>query len=195
MFRGSLPREVEIRACVRAAMRYHPSSRESFMTLRAAKLAMVFAVGLYYTLLVFNNITDYNSNYQFVRHVLMMDSTFPGNHGMWRALDQPVAHTIFYLSIIAWEFVTMILCWWGGLRMARALRGNAAAFHGAKRISIVGLTLALLMWLVAFLTVGGEWFLMWQSKAWNGQEVAVRMFTVIGVVLLLVAQPDTEEQP
>jgi len=165
------------------------------MTLRAAKLAMVFAVALYYTLLVFNNITDYNSNYQFVRHVLMMDSTFPGNRGMWRALNQPVAHTIFYLSIIAWEFVTMILCWWGGLRLARALRGNTAAFHAAKRISIVGLTLALLMWMLAFLTVGGEWFLMWQSKTWNGQEVAVRMFTVIGIVLLLVVQPDTEEQP
>jgi predicted small integral membrane protein len=195
MFRGSLPGEVEIRACARAAMRYHASRWESFMTLRAAKLALVFAVALYYTLLVFNNITDFHSNYQFVRHVLMMDSTFSGNHGMWRALDQPAAHTIFYLSIIAWEFLTTILCWWGGFRLARALRGNVAAFDAAKQISIVGLTLALLMWLVAFLTVGGEWFLMWQSKAWNGQEVAVRTFTVIGIVLLLVAQPDTNEQP
>ena len=165
------------------------------MTLRATKLAMVFAVALYYTLLVFNNITDFDSNYQFVRHVLMMDSTFPGNHGMWRALNQPGWHMVFYLSIIAWEFVTVALCWWGGLRMAQALRGSAVAFGHAKRISIIGLTLALLMWLVAFLTVGGEWFLMWQSKTWNGQEVAVRMFTVIGIVLLLVMQPDTEEQP
>ena len=164
------------------------------MTLRAAKVAMVFAVALYYTLLVFDNIADYNSNYQFVRHVLMMDSTFPGNHGMWRALNQPAAHIIFYLSIIAWEFVTMILCWWGGLRLARALRGGAAAFHRAKTVSIIGLMLALLMWLVAFLTVGGEWFLMWQSKVWNGQEEAARMFLVIGIVLLLVALPDTEEQ-
>jgi predicted small integral membrane protein len=195
MFRASLPGEVEVRARTRAVMRYHPFIAGASMILRAAKLAMVFAVALYYTLLVFNNITDYDSNYQFVRHVLMMDSTFPGNHGMWRALDQPAAHTIFYLSIIAWEFVTMILCCWGGWRLAQALPRSAAAFHGAKRISIFGLTLALLMWLVAFLTVGGEWFLMWQSKAWNGQEVAVRMFTVMGIVLLLVAQPDTDEQP
>jgi predicted small integral membrane protein len=165
------------------------------MTLRAVKLTMVFAVALYYTLLVFNNITDFNSNYQFVRHVLMMDSTFPGNHGTWRALNQPAWHLAFYISIIAWEFVTMILCWWGGYRMARALRGTAAAFGRAKRISIIALALALVMWLVAFLTVGGEWFLMWQSKTWNGQEVAVRMFMVIGIVWLLVALPDTEEQP
>jgi predicted small integral membrane protein len=165
------------------------------MTLRAAKLALVFAVALYYTLLVFNNITDFDSNYQFVRHVLIMDSTFPGNRGMWRALNQPAWHLAFYIAIIAWEFVTMILCWWGGWKLTRALHGTAAAFRHAKRISIVGLTLALLMWLVAFRTVGAEWFLMWQSKEWNGQDVAVRMFTVIGIVLLLVVQPDTEEQP
>jgi predicted small integral membrane protein len=165
------------------------------MTLRAVKLTMVFAVALYYTLLVFNNITDFDSNYQFVRHVLMMDSTFLGNRGMWRALNQPAWHLASYFSIIAWEFVTMILCWWGAYRMARALRGTAAAFGHAKRIAVIALALALMMWLVAFLTVGGEWFLMWQSKTWNGQEVAVRMFTVIGIVLLLVALPDTEEQP
>jgi predicted small integral membrane protein len=29
---------------------------------------------------------------------------------------------------------------------------------------------------------------------WNGQEEAARMFLVIGIVLLLVALPDTEEQ-
>ena len=48
------------------------------MTLRAAKVLLVFAVAIFYSFVVFNNVTDYDSNYQFVRHVLMMDSTFPG---------------------------------------------------------------------------------------------------------------------
>jgi predicted small integral membrane protein len=165
------------------------------MTLRAAKILLVFAVALLYSFVVFNNLTDYNSNFQFVRHVLMMDSTFPGNHGMWRAMNSPTVHTIFYLAIIAWEFVTMILCWWGAVRLACALRGTPAAFHQAKRIAVAGLTLSLLMWLVAFLSVGGEWFLMWQSKTWNGQEAAFRNFAVIGIVLLFVALPDAEQQP
>jgi predicted small integral membrane protein len=165
------------------------------MTLRFTKLLLVFAVALFYTFVVFNNLTDYDSNYQFVRHVLMMDSTFPANHGMWRALNSAAMHTAFYLSIIAWETLTMLLSWWGGLRLARAISAPAAEFHQAKRIAITALTLALLMWLVAFLSVGGEWFLMWQSKTWNGQEAAFRMFTVIGIVLLLVVQPDNAEQP
>ena len=165
------------------------------MMLRAVKSILVFGIAIFYSLVVFNNITDYDSNYEFVRHVMMMDSTFPGNRGMWRAIQSPLTHTAFYLSIIAWETVTMILCWWGGIRMARALSGTAAAFQQSKGVSIVALTLSLLMWLVAFLAVGGEWFLMWQSKTWNGQDAAFRMFTVVGIVLLLVAQPDTEDQP
>jgi predicted small integral membrane protein len=162
------------------------------MTLRAAKTALVFGVALYYLLVVFNNLTDYESNYQFIRHVLMMDSTFPGNHGMWRALSAPLWHTIFYISMIAWECASMLLCGWGGVRMARALRDPAAAFSKAKNLVIAALTLSLLMWLVALLDVGGEWFLMWQSTTWNGQEAAFRMFTVVGIVLLLIAVPETE---
>lgn len=164
------------------------------MILRTVKLLLVFGVAIFYTLIVFNNVTDYDSNYQFVRHVLMMDSTFAGNHGMWRAIASPWAHTAFYLFIIAWEAVTMLLCWLGGVRMARALQASGSEFCRAKRVAVAALTLSLLMWLVAFLAVGGEWFLMWQSKTWNGQDAAFRMFTVVGIVLLVVAQPDAEDQ-
>ena len=164
------------------------------MTLRVAKMLLVFAVALFYAFVVFNNTTDYDSNYQFVQHVMMMDSTFPGNHGMWRAINTPALHTTFYVVIIAWEALAMLLCFGGGVKLAGALRGTAAAFHSAKGVAIIGLTVGLLQWLVAFLSVGGEWFLMWQSRNWNGQDAAFRMFTVVGIVLLFLAQPDIEEQ-
>lgn len=165
------------------------------MSLRTIKSALVFGVAIFYSFVVFNNVTDYNTNYQFERHVMMMDSTYPGNHEMWRAINTPLWHTAFYVSIIAWETLTMILCWWGGLLMVRALRGTVSAFNHAKRVSLVALALSLTMWLVVFLSVGGEWFLMWQSKSWNGQEEAFRMFTVVGIVLVVVAQPEIADQP
>jgi predicted small integral membrane protein len=165
------------------------------MTLRTIKTLLVAGVALLYTLVVFNNITDYGSNYEFVRHVMMMDTTFPGNRGMWRAIQSPALHTAFYVSIIAWEAATMLLCWWGASRMALALHAPASAFHQAKRVSLIALAVGLLQWLAAFLAVGAEWFLMWQSKEWNGQEAGLRMFTVLGIVLLLVSQPDAEGQP
>jgi len=165
------------------------------MMMRTTKIGLILAVAFYYTLVIFNNLTDYGCNYQVVRHVMMMDTTFTGNHAMWRALKASGWHTAFYLSLIFWELLTTISCWWGGVRLAKARGSPAGEFHQAKRVAIVGLTLGLAMWIVAFLSVGGEWFLMWQSKTWNGQEAAFRMFTVLGVVLLLVAQPDTEGQP
>jgi predicted small integral membrane protein len=158
------------------------------MALRVCKAVLVFAIALFYTILVLNNITDYGSNYEFVRHVLMMDSTFPGNHGMWRAINSPPVHTVFYIGIIAWESVTMLLCWWAGVRLLKSCRTDRAEFAADLNIAVIALTTSLLMWLVAFLDVGGEWFLMWQSKMWNGQEEAFRMFTVVGVVFLVVVQ-------
>ena len=162
------------------------------MTLRAAQLLLVAGVALFYTLIVLNNTTDCGSNYEFVRHVMMMDSTFPENHAMWRAVNSPSLHTAFYVSIIGWEGATMLLCWWGAVQMARTLRAAETAFEVAKGWAIAGLTLGLLMWLVAFLSIGGEWFLMWQSKTWNGQEAAFRMFAVMGLTLLLVMQRERD---
>jgi predicted small integral membrane protein len=189
--------KVQIGNSCQRAYRVFPDIFRTYktMTLRTIKSALVFGVAIFYSFVVFNNVTDYNSNYQFERHVMMMDSTFPGNHGMWRAINTPLWHTAFYVSIIAWETLTMILCWWGGLLMVRALRGTVSAFNHAKRVSLVSLALSLTMWLVVFLSVGGEWFLMWQSKSWNGQEAAFRMFAVVGIVLLVVAQPEIADQP
>ena len=164
------------------------------MMTRTAKLFLVAGIALFYTLVVLNNLTDFDSNYQFVRHVLMMDSTFPSNHGLWRAIAYPAVHLAFYVGIIAWEIFTMILLWWGVVRLVRRLRRPAAEFNVAKRIAVMALTLSMLMWLVAFLSVGGEWFLMWQSHVWNGQDAAFRMFVVVGIVLLIVLQPETATQ-
>lgn len=114
---------------------------------------------------------------------------------MGRALTSTPLHLAFYLSIIAWEIVTVALLWWGVVNLLRALRRAPAQFHSAKRIAVMALALSMLMWLVAFLSVGAEWFLMWQSRTWNGQEAAFRMFTVVGVVLLILIQPETDAQP
>ncbi|HWB32981.1 MAG TPA: DUF2165 domain-containing protein [Acidobacteriaceae bacterium] len=162
------------------------------MIARAAKLVLLAGVVLFYALVVFGNLTDPGSNLQFVQHVLAMDTTFPGNHLMWRALRSPGMEEAFFASIVAWEAVTLGLLAWGLVRLARAVRGTAAEFNAAKGMAIGALTASLAMWLVAFLDVGGEWFAMWQSRVWNGQEAAFRMFAVVGIVLLVVMQPDTE---
>lgn len=160
------------------------------MMIRVAKLLLVAGVALFTSLVVFNNLTDFGTNYLFVRHVLQMDTIVNSGHVMGRAITSPILQLAFYLCIIAWEITTAILLWWGVVSLGRALRFPAHGFNAAKRIPALGLSLSLLMWLVAFLAVGGEWFLMWQSRTWNGQQTAVNDFAVVGIVLLLLLQPE-----
>jgi predicted small integral membrane protein len=114
---------------------------------------------------------------------------------MWRALTSSAADYSFYIAIIVWEIVTAILLWLGCVGLSRAIRRPALNFEAAKRRPIIALTLSLLMWLVAFISVGGEWFLMWQSHAWNGEETAFRNFTIVGIVLLVFMFPERDLQP
>jgi predicted small integral membrane protein len=73
------------------------------------------------------------------------------------------------------------------------VRGTDAEFARAKRVGIAALTAGMLQWFIAFLCVGAEWFLMWQSKTWNGQEAAFRMFAVEGILLVILMLPEPRE--
>jgi len=162
------------------------------MSIRYCKIALVAASFFFLFLVVFNNLTDYGSNYAFVEAVLSMNTTFEGNAGMWRAIESPVIYHIFYAGIIGWEALSMALIGWGTLVLWKARSGEAKAFNKAKSFAVVGLTSSMLQWYVAFLTVGAEWFLMWQSSSFNGQGAAHRMFVVMGVSLVFLALKDEE---
>jgi predicted small integral membrane protein len=158
---------------------------------RSSKVVLIWAIALFASLVAFNNVTDYDSNYRFVSHVLRMDTTFPENKAMWRAIDSsPLQHATYWLIILV-EAVIAVLCWLGGFRLFRCI-GDPARFDRAKSVAIIGLTLGIILWFTCFITVGGEWFLMWQSEEWNGQEAAFRLTVIFGIVLIYLVQPDKE---
>jgi len=156
---------------------------------RASKVLLTWAVAFFASLVVFNNLTDYDSNYMFVKHVLEMDTTFPDNRAMWRAIEAPFLHHAFYWFIILTEAAVAVLCWAGGFGLFRSI-SDAARFNQAKGTAIAGLTLGIFLWFTGFITVGGEWFLMWQSEVWNGQEAAFRLVVILGIVLLYLIRHD-----
>ena len=161
------------------------------MYTRSSKVLLVWAVAFFASLVVFNNLTDYDSNFSFVVHVLNMDTTFPGNRAMWRAIHSSSLHHASYWLIIFLEAAIAVLCWVGGFRLLGSVN-DSTRFNKDKGVAIVGLTLGLILWFTGFITVGGEWFLMWQSEKWNGQEAAFRLVVIIGIVLLYLIQPDGE---
>jgi predicted small integral membrane protein len=42
------------------------------------------------------------------------------------------------------------------------------------------------------MTIGGEWFLMWQSETANGQQAAFRLVMIVTVILIYLVQIDEE---
>ena len=67
---------------------------------------------------------------------------------------------------------------------------SGPGFNQAKRFAIIGATMGFLVWFFGFMVVGGEWFAMWQSQTWNGQDAAFKFYVAILGVLIYVNQPD-----
>lgn len=161
-----------------------------------AAAALTATVALYISLVVFGNITDFDTNRQFVRHVLAMDTTFQDKALMWRAITNHALQDIAYIAVIVWEAVTALALlratelWARALRRAR--RGGMADYGAARRASTLGLVLLMLLFGAGFIAIGGEWFAMWQSAKWNGLAAAARNFFLAGFVLVLVQLPSPQ---
>ncbi|ABD53440.1 DUF2165 family protein [Jannaschia sp. CCS1] len=162
------------------------------MLVRLCKIAMLLGLASFAFLVTFNNVTDYQSNFAFVQHVLSMDTTFPDNAAMYRAVETPWMWHAGYWMIIAGEGLTALLLLAGAASLFIARNDPAIVFQDRKALAVVGCTIGFLVWFVGFMTVGGEWFLMWQSDIWNGQQAAFRFYMSILVVLIFVMQPDEE---
>jgi predicted small integral membrane protein len=63
-----------------------PAGASAMIEVRITKIVMVASLALFALLVTFDNLTDYDTNYAFVRHVLSMDTTFPGNELLYRRI-------------------------------------------------------------------------------------------------------------
>jgi predicted small integral membrane protein len=159
---------------------------------RLVKVTMVAALAAFALIVAYDNIVDYDSNYEFVRHVLSMDTTFGTSVLKYRAISNETMWHAAYASIIAVEGVTGVLLAFGALALLRRLRSPAEIFNRTKVWAVAGLGVGFGLWFVGFLVIAGEYFAMWQSKVWNGQEAAFRITAVILAVLIYVNLPDED---
>ena len=103
---------------------------------RIAKIVMCLVLAVFCLLIAYDNIVDYNANYEFVQHVLSMDTTFPGNELRYRAITNPTLWRIVYALIIIAEGLTGVLFLAGVIQMTRALHASGAEFNRAKAYAI-----------------------------------------------------------
>jgi len=162
------------------------------MLVRAAKVLLVLMIGVFSLLVGLDNIIDYGTNYAFVQHVMSMDTVFPTSTLTWRAITSPTLFHLAYGLIIAAELLAGILCVIGARRLWLALKAPAKVFNADKDVAVAGLVTGFGLWFLGFMTIGGEWFQMWQSQTWNGQAAAFRFIASIGLVLIFLTQKDDE---
>ena len=165
------------------------------MMIRYSKLSMVLAIALFASLVAFGNLSDYGTNFAFVRHVFLMDTIFPDSRIAYRAITATPLHHAGYCLIIALETLTALLCWIGGWQLLKARHADAARFHAAKRGAVAGLTLGFLTWQVGFMSIGGGWFGIWMSQEWNGVPSAFRFLMTILAVLIYLTMKNDELEP
>ena len=162
------------------------------MPLRLAKLLLVSSLAAFVFIVAYDNVVDYDSNYEFVRHVLSMDTTFPTNTLRTRAITNPALWNAAYIAIITTEALTALAFAKGAYDLLRNLWAPTQRFQAARCYTIIGATLAFLLWFTGFMVIGGEYFSMWQSAIWNGQQAAFRFYATVLLVLIVVLQPDQD---
>ena len=141
--------------------------------IRLSKSLLACSVGLMCLLVSIDNILDFNSNFQFVQHVLSMDtmkSFFHGGVLLDRAITDPQYHLFGYWMIIISEGAAGIISLLGGSMMLIGLM-KSERFNQGKVLYILGATVALMVWYLGFAVIGGEYFSMWANQ-WNGQPKA-----------------------
>jgi predicted small integral membrane protein len=168
-------------------------------TLPVVAAMLVALNGLYILLVAFGNITDFGTNQAFVHHVLAMDTTnFGAPSGteldpdvMWRAITNRTVQNIAYIGLIVWESATAlvliaaVVCW---------IRERGTGYRVARSLSTIGLLMLLLLFMGGFIAIGGEWFQMWKSTAWNGLEPAFRNSVLALLALVIVHLPSPHWQ-
>jgi predicted small integral membrane protein len=178
-------------------MKANPMSHPGLSRIALLKSILVGAVGLWALLVALGNVMDYGSNWQFVQHVLAMDTVFPDNRLRWRAITDPRLQQLAYLLIIAWQWLMALTCLAGAWRLLSALRacGDRHAFIAAKALAATGLVLVILLYYVGFVVIGGEWFSMWQSTDWNGQGKAAMFAGCATAALIVLLLPEEYAGP
>jgi predicted small integral membrane protein len=159
---------------------------------RLAKVTMVAALAAYALIVAYDNIVDYGSNYEFVRHVLTMDTAFDTSTLKYRAITNETIWRVAYALIIGVEGLTGLLLMFGAMVLLKRLTAPGKTFNQSKTWAVVGLTVGFCLWFGGFMVIAGEYFSMWQSKVWNAQEAAFRIAAIILGVLIYLTLPDDD---
>lgn len=160
--------------------------------MKIGKILLVFGIGLFMALAALNNAltlgdTPFSANGA-VAFAVGMQETGQHPNLMWRAIESPFIIWLAVFCIILTEAAAGVLCIWGAYKLWVA-RASSAEFNASKEMAMKGLTLIAVFYLLAFQTVVGEWFMVWQTGAPTLDE-AFKSFAMAMLILIWVNTKD-----
>lgn len=160
--------------------------KNDFAYARLPLFLLMLGWGLLHLLVTFGNLTDYGTNFEFVKHVLSMDTIFPNSTVGYRAITISWVHHLFYAFIILLESLIAVFGLIAAFRFIKHLSSDTETFTQQKKPAYIALALGVLLWFISFSIVGAEWFSMWQSADWNAVDTANRLLIIDAVIYVLV---------
>ncbi|MDI3271029.1 DUF2165 domain-containing protein [Pseudomonas sp. MDT1-16] len=156
-------------------------------TIRISKIALMSFISFFGLLMMYSNLADYPTNYEYVAHILSMDTTSDQSKYGLRAITSPMLQHRIYWIIITLEVIYTLLCLMGTYQLYRNLSASADDFHEAKKYALMGLLVAIFVYYICIQVVGVEWFNMDQSDVWNYDEWAQKILSFTSPTLIYIS--------
>jgi predicted small integral membrane protein len=154
--------------------------------IRYSKVILMAYISFFGLLVMYHNFTDYSSNYEYVSHILSMDTTQINANIRYRAIESPILHHRIYWFIITMEVIYTACCLVGTYHLYRKINESADIFHEAKKLSIIGLLIAIFIYYVCLQVIGVEWFDMDTSQTWNAKDWARHIVDFIFPLMIYI---------
>ena len=156
-------------------------------TIRISKILLMLYISIFGLLVMYSNFTDYPTNYEYLGHILSMDTVRSDDFYKYRAITSPMAHHRIYWLIITLEVLSTCFCVMGTYHLCKHINSSAKKFHEAKKFSLIGLLIAIAIYYVGFQVIGGEWFNMDESERWNYKDWARHIVDFIMPLMMYMA--------
>jgi len=141
-------------------------------------MLLVAAVAGFFTIIVFINISDYQTNWELVKLVLGMTKINHSPDIIWHAITNEALQRLIYGAIIAYEAIVAIVCWWGVYTIYR---------KKSYKVASIGIGMGVLLYFFGFGVVAGEWFAVWQYRK-SVQYTAYLLSILLLLIMLFINQ-------
>lgn len=159
--------------------------------IRYGKVLLALGMGLFMVFAAFNNAISYQGTYNPVEMAVGMQTTFKDPNLMWRAIESPFIIWTLVFGIILTEAIAGVLCLWGAARMWAVRSSAADVFNSSKGKAMAGLTLVAVFYFLAFQTIVGEWFMLWQNREASTLQEAFRNFASAMLMMMWINTEDS----